>query len=68
MGVSLIWCSHDLFYDNDYNNKKKIVEDKVVIYVGDLDVNDKDDVKYKVVPCFRKFVYFTLPFNLVNTD
>ena len=50
------------------DNKKRIVKDKVVIYVGDLDVNDKDDIKYIVVPCFRKFVYFTLPFNLVNTD
>ena len=24
------------------DNKKRIVKDKVVIYVGDLDVNDKD--------------------------
>ena len=42
MGVSLIWISHDLFYDNNYNKKKRIDKVKVVIYVGDLDVTGKD--------------------------
>ena len=42
MGVSLVWSSHDLFYDNNYNKKKRIDKVKVVIYVGDLDVTGKD--------------------------
>ena len=42
LGVSLVWSSHDLFYDNNYNKKKRIDKVKVVIYVGDLDVTGKD--------------------------
>ena len=42
MGVSLVWSSHDLFYDNNYNKKKRIDKVKVLIYVGDLDVTGKD--------------------------
>ena len=42
LGVSLVWSSHDLFYDNNYNKKKRIDKVKVLIYVGDLDVTGKD--------------------------
>ena len=31
-----------MFYDNNYNKKKRIDKVKVVIYVGDLDVTGKD--------------------------
>ena len=31
-----------MFYDNNYNKKKRIDKVKVFIYVGDLDVTGKD--------------------------